>query len=93
MKNAWELPRKKGSGWLRANVKFPNQVIKDDSIGRYRECNRTTEVCIHVPSMFYAVWYDARDDGFFTFEDGDYLTLSSGGGTLNRLHSCSFQDF
>lgn len=36
--------------------------------------------------MFFAIWYDARDPEFFTFENGDHLALSSGGGTFSLLY-------
>lgn len=38
--------------------------------------------------MFFAIWYDLRDE-WFDFEDGAYLTLSSGGGKYSYL-SLSF---
>ncbi|OAL44952.1 hypothetical protein IQ07DRAFT_591792 [Pyrenochaeta sp. DS3sAY3a] len=80
-KEAWEFPKKRGDGWLRANVPFPSWVVKDASLGRYRECvDRKEEGCRKVMSMFFAIWYDARDPEFFTFENGDHLALSSGGG-------------
>ncbi|KAF1926693.1 uncharacterized protein M421DRAFT_214083 [Didymella exigua CBS 183.55] len=79
-KEAWQLPTKKGGGWLRGNVPFPTSVVKDETLGRYRECTSKDEAgCFNVIRMFFAVWYDLRDD-YFSFEDGDYLTLSSGGG-------------
>lgn len=81
-KEAWELPKKHGNGWLRSNVVFPTRVIKDEALGRYRECTTSKEEgCQKVMSMFFAIWYDARDASFFTFEGDDHLTLSSGGGT------------
>ncbi|KAH6688540.1 hypothetical protein F5X68DRAFT_168437 [Plectosphaerella plurivora] len=79
-KEGWQLPKKKGGGWLRGNVPFPTSVVKDDSIDRYRECKPKDEPgCFSVVRMFFAIWYDLRHD-FFDFEDGAYLTLSSGGG-------------
>ncbi|KAM5343445.1 hypothetical protein ACJ41O_011982 [Fusarium nematophilum] len=81
VKDNWQFPKKRGKGWLRGNVPFPGWVVKDESLGRYRKCNDTVDTgCISVPGMFFAVWYDVGDEEFFTFTDGDYLTLSSGGG-------------
>ncbi|KAI8685309.1 DUF1996 domain-containing protein [Fusarium keratoplasticum] len=81
VKEKWQFPKKRGTGWLRGNVPFPGWVVKDKALGRYRACNDTVDTgCISVPGMFFAVWYDVGDAEFFTFEDGDYLTLSSGGG-------------
>ncbi|KAI8722988.1 DUF1996 domain-containing protein [Fusarium sp. LHS14.1] len=81
VKEKWQFPKKRGTGWLRGNVPFPGWVVKDEALGRYRACNNTVDTgCISVPGMFFAVWYDVGDAEFFTFEDGDYLTLSSGGG-------------
>ncbi|EGY14242.1 hypothetical protein VD0002_g5693 [Verticillium dahliae] len=79
-KESWQLPKQKGSGWLRGNIGFPTSVVRDESLGRYRECASKTETgCFNVLRMFFAIWYDLRDD-WFDFEDGAYLTLSSGGG-------------
>ena len=84
VKEPWKLPGKRGDGWLRANIGFPVQVIRDNGIGRYRECDPSTETCLNIPRIFFAVWYDARDAEFFTFDDGEYFTLSSGGGMLTH---------
>ncbi|KAI8682488.1 DUF1996 domain-containing protein [Fusarium sp. Ph1] len=79
-KEDWELPKKKGSGRLRGNIGFPTRVVKDPSLGRYRACKSDDEEgCFSVVRMFFAIWYDMRHD-WFDFEDGAYLTLSSGGG-------------
>ncbi|EEY21732.1 predicted protein [Verticillium alfalfae VaMs.102] len=79
-KEAWQLPKRKGGGWLRGNIGFPTSVVKDESLGRHRECASKDEAgCFNVLRMFFAIWYDLRDD-WFDFEDGAYLTLSSGGG-------------
>ncbi|RNJ53372.1 hypothetical protein D7B24_001983 [Verticillium nonalfalfae] len=79
-KEAWQLPKRKGGGWLRGNIGFPTSVVKDESLGRHRECAHNDEAgCFNVLRMFFAIWYDLRDD-WFDFEDGAYLTLSSGGG-------------
>ncbi|KAM0331353.1 hypothetical protein ACHAQA_003025 [Verticillium albo-atrum] len=79
-KDAWQLPKQKGGGWLRGNIGFPTSVVKDESLSRYRECTSKDEPgCFNVLRMFFAIWYDLRDD-WFDFEDGAYLTLSSGGG-------------
>ncbi|KAM0276048.1 hypothetical protein ACHAQH_007134 [Verticillium albo-atrum] len=79
-KEAWQLPKQKGGGWLRGNIGFPTSVVKDESLGRYRECTSKEEPgCFNVLRMFFAIWYDLRDD-WFDFENGAYLTLSSGGG-------------
>ncbi|KAH6615154.1 hypothetical protein C7974DRAFT_417344 [Boeremia exigua] len=78
-KENWQLPKQKGGGWLRGNVPFPTSVIKDESLGRYRACTANDTGCFNVLRMFFAIWYDLRHE-FFDFQDGAYLTLSSGGG-------------
>ncbi|KAI8674645.1 DUF1996 domain-containing protein [Fusarium keratoplasticum] len=74
-----ELPKKKGNGRLRGNIGFPTRVVKDPSLGRYRVCKPDDEEsCFSVVRMFFAIRYGMRHD-WFDFEDGAYLTLSSGG--------------
>ncbi|KAJ3467714.1 hypothetical protein MRS44_005278 [Fusarium solani] len=76
----WELPKKKGSGRLRGNIGFPTRVVRDPSLDRHRACKSDDEEgCFSVVRMLFAIWYDMRHD-WFDFEDGGYLTLSSGGG-------------
>lgn len=85
VKERWQFPKKRGDGWLRGNVPFPNWVRRDEELGRYRECRdgeSDSDGCIVVPSMFFAVWYDVSNHTFFSLEDGDYFTLASGNGKI-----------